>query len=108
MTKRKQLEPDGRGAEELPEYPGELGKPAAGSARGPGRPATGARVKKVSITIPTELWRKAERFAFVSGLPLSGVISEALARHLEAEDSRAGATDAVVSPTPQPWRGGVW
>jgi hypothetical protein len=57
--------------------------------RGPGRPATGAKVKKVSITIPTELWKKAEHFAFTSGLPLSGVISEALAKHLGVELSRA-------------------
>lgn len=66
--------------------------------RGPGRPATGAKVKKVSITIPTELWKKAEQFAFANGLPLSGVISEALAKHLGVEFSRTGGSDDAASP----------
>jgi hypothetical protein len=54
-------------------------------SRGPGRPATGATVKKVSITLPKSLWEQAEKFAFAHGLPLSRVISEALAKDLGKE-----------------------
>ena len=56
--------------------------------RGPGRPATGATVKKVSITLPTPLWKRAEEYAFTHGLALSRVISEALAKDLGKEDAR--------------------
>jgi hypothetical protein len=57
-------------------------------ARGPGRPATGATVKKVSITLPKGLWEEAEKFAFSNGRPLSRVISDALAKDLGKEGAK--------------------
>ncbi|RYD62836.1 MAG: hypothetical protein EOP83_13615 [Verrucomicrobiaceae bacterium] len=56
-------------------------------SRGPGRPATGATVKKVSITLPTGLWKQAEEYAFANGLALSRVITEALAKDLRKGDA---------------------
>jgi hypothetical protein len=53
--------------------------------RGPGRPATGATVKKVSITLPEQLWERAGKYCFENGSALSKLISEALKKELEGK-----------------------
>ena len=46
-------------------------------------------MKKVSITLPTSLWKRAEEYAFANGLSLSRVISEALAKEdLKKEEAQ--------------------